>query len=114
MILRVVTVSILAVALGANAAAALSASARAHRCCAKTQYTCAGLKSPDDCCQGMLHATVEPGSATITPLAPLPVDTQATTVVVQFAVSGRSVANPADRFKRPHDPPHLHAFALVI
>jgi hypothetical protein len=106
---------LLPLASAAHDLAAMGASARAHACCAKTRYACAGLRSADDCCKRMGQA-VPPAPATKTDAQALDADTTGIIVRVQpqflADASGHRSAN--DSFKRPHDPPHLHTFTLLI
>jgi hypothetical protein len=106
---------LLLVAAAANDLAAMRASARAHACCAKMRHVCAGVKSPDDCCKRMGH-TAAPAPATTRTIDA--VDALAIVSVVgdgTIAATARSYdAVSTDSFKHPHDPPHLHAFTLLI
>jgi len=87
----------------------------AMACCAKTRQECAGLRTPDDCCQGMGRGigptvTTPPAARApgVTPtLAILP-------VITDPAPELGRVVLPSATFKRPHDPPHLHPVALLI
>jgi hypothetical protein len=104
----------LTLATAASSADALRASIVAMACCAKAHHECAGVKTPDDCCRSRGHLVSAPPSvapsardgisfaAVVTPLiAPGLIDD-----------SRPLLADPA--FKRPHDPPHLHPFPLLI
>ena len=88
--------------------------AAAMACCAKTDYSCAGMQAPDDCCRSMGHAAAHQAPATIEKHQPLP------TVTAIPADFGSQVFNSITSvvtitaFTRPHDPPHLHPFALLI
>jgi hypothetical protein len=96
-------------------AAGTRASMLAMACCAKMKGDCAGVKSPDDCCRGMGHATASPPSNT-----PQSKSTFASPQLLGEFVSATTAADSGSTvlisiaFKRPHDPPHLHAFALLI
>jgi hypothetical protein len=57
----------------------------AMACCAKTHHQCAGMRTADDCCQGMGHGI---GATTLT--------------------------LPAARASDPGPAPHLHPFSLLI
>jgi hypothetical protein len=98
----------------ANAA---RASMLAMACCAKTHGECAGVKGPDDCCRGMGHVSADPAKTT-PPNRPTVDTLSACAVLPQPALAaaaiGWSSASDAVAFKRPHDPPHLHTFALLI
>jgi hypothetical protein len=85
-------------------------------CCRAAKGACAGWKSPDDCCQtrDIAVASVAPApltaarNAAAPPVAWLP--------FVPREHRSVTAAGPAATFpfKRPHDPPHLHAFTLLI
>jgi hypothetical protein len=111
----VVLLLLMPLASAANDLAAMGASSRAHACCAKTRYACAGLKSADDCCKRMGHAA-PPAPATTTKAQSLDTDTTGVIVGVQSHVLAQAPARRSsnDSFKRPHDPPHLHTFTLLI
>jgi hypothetical protein len=89
--------------------------AAAMACCAKTDYSCAGMQAPDDCCRHMGHAAAHQMPATIDKNQPLP-----STMAVPTAVAPHMVASlllvvrVPTSFARPHDPPHLHPFAILI
>jgi hypothetical protein len=88
--------------------------AAAMACCAKTDYSCAGMRAPDDCCRSMGHAASHQTPATIEKHQPLPTVTAILADLgPQVFVSLARVA-PITAFTRPHDPPHLHPFALLI
>jgi hypothetical protein len=106
--------TLLSVASGATALAELRESGQAMACCAKADYSCAGMRAPDDCCRHMGHGVARAVPATIDSHQPL----QAATEIPadfgpQVFASLASVASVAT-FTRPHDPPHLHPFALLI
>jgi hypothetical protein len=93
----------------------LQASATAMACCARTDYTCASLSGPDDCCQHMGHGapTVVAGTSANFRLV------QSTAAVVSPGLIDATLSLVRSRdavpaFKRPHDPPHLHAYSLLI
>jgi uncharacterized protein YfaQ (DUF2300 family) len=90
--------------------------ALATSCCAATDYTCAGLRAPDDCCKKMGHTA---GAATAATIERAAHAAQAQPVI--FVASPLSAPVPAsfDTISAPagprlHDPPHLHTFALLI
>jgi hypothetical protein len=104
------------VASAANDLASMRASARAHACCAKTRFACAGRKSVDHCCRTMRHT-----AAQLAPAAMGSVDAPevgATPAVVHIDIPALAIASfhsiDTHAFKRPHDPPHLHTFTLLI
>jgi hypothetical protein len=88
----------------------------AMACCAKTHHQCAGMRTADDCCQGMGHgigatATTLPAaraSVSGPVLAILPV------LTIPTQIAAPAIPPAAPTFKRPHDPPHLHPVALLI
>jgi hypothetical protein len=93
------------------------ASILAMACCAKTHGDCAGVRSPDDCCRGMGHVSAGPVSTTA-PSGPT-FDPPFTAAVLAPAATanfeiGSFPVFLSIAFKRPHDPPHLHAFTLLI
>jgi hypothetical protein len=93
----------------------LRGSAEAMACCAKTDYTCAGMSGPDDCCQRMGHV-VPAAAAGLTDsfrLAQPPVAV-ISPVATDVTLTRLDSADVLPAFKRPHDPPHLHAHILLI
>jgi len=108
----------LAVLLGtlvaANGSVDAWASATAMACCAKANYTCAGLRAPDDCCKRAGH-TVGPTAPGTIASTHLPVVESGVNPAFFFEIlSDSTQAPPSGAVKRPHDPPHLHAFNLLI
>jgi len=106
---------LLAVSSAANELSDVRSAAAAMACCAKTDYQCAGLRTPDECCKRMHHspghvapstAPVERNGSAAPAVAPLP--------VAYLPFSRESVVATSPDFTRPHDPPHLHAFSLLI
>jgi hypothetical protein len=92
--------------------AGLEFQARAMACCAHRKHCGGGsVSAPDKCCERMGHAapaktgTIVQTSHVValvpTVFAPAPI------------VESASIPHCRD-FVRPHDPPHLHAFALLI
>jgi hypothetical protein len=108
----------LLVALGsaANELSDLRSTDAAMACCAKTDYQCAGVATPDDCCQRMHHAPARPAPSTA-PIARHAAEGQAVAclpaVYRPFPLPVTVVAISPD-VARPHDPPHLHTFSLLI
>ena len=92
---------------------ALSRSAEA--CCAATRGECAGLSTPDSCCRTQQMAASPDFTSTAPGLAHLGLAPISTPIVDLLGApwSWSDVAVP-DAFKRPHDPPHLHGFPLLI
>ena len=106
-------VVLFAMSLGAGALADFQSSVAAMACCAKTDYACAGLRAPDDCCQGMGHAAgrIVAGTLSTTHSPELAAG-------VVFA-SSRDLQLPepliaTTALTRPHDPPHLHRYNPLI
>jgi hypothetical protein len=97
----------------------LSLSAEAQRCCASTNGECAGLSSPDECCQ-VPDQVAGHGDAAVTPdprsrVAPEQPIIGPPVIFRHAAPAAEAVwQDSRDRLKRPHDPPHLHPFPLLI
>lgn len=94
----------------------LRSAAEAMDCCAKTSYECAGFRTPDDCCNQMHQGTSGTVPSTVA-AAPNPLDasmTAAPDAAVSLPTRIRRVEAAALDFIRPHDPPHLHTFSLLI
>jgi len=109
----VATALLLAVALAGHEAATLAASMRAHACCARTKPACSRLGSPDECCSRRGHLSARPIAATQTPAPDL--DTSPADVAILIPSPSSTVTPPSRGVsKRPHDPPHLHAFSLLV
>jgi hypothetical protein len=89
--------------------------AREAACCAKTDYTCAGMQTPDDCCRSMGHTAGLAPAATTNASAPVVVPATAQPLIAAPTATVR-VCAPFEELVtiRPHDPPHLHTFALLI
>jgi hypothetical protein len=110
-----VVVLFVASSVAANAFAELQSAATAMACCANTNYECAGMSGPDDCCQRMRHTAGRTVAATFSSarLLVIPSAIVVDSFVVQHTpASALQSAGPA--FKRPHDPPHLHPYSLLI
>ena len=56
--------ALIAVSSAANDLSDLRGAVEAMACCAKTDYQCAGVNTPDDCCAHMHHAPAQPVPAT--------------------------------------------------
>jgi hypothetical protein len=102
-------------ALATGSAADLRSSTAAMACCAKTHHRCAGLSSPDDCCKRMGHATTASLAGTLSAVQPLVVPVSG---VIDWlpanVMPAQTSTHPDFSFTRPHDPPHLHPFSLLI
>jgi hypothetical protein len=92
--------------------AGLEFQARAMACCAHRQGCRSGVSAPDKCCERMGHAArAKTGtivqSSYVVALAPTP-------LIAPAPIAGPAPSAHRLGFTRPHDPPHLHAFALLI
>jgi hypothetical protein len=108
-------VFLLASSIAANAFADLRSSATAMACCVKTHGHCAGLNAPDNCCKRMGHTGPGSVAGTVSAAPPLVLPAIGSNALLPATLStepGLPVA--ASGFKRPHDPPHLHPFNLLI
>lgn len=86
-------------------------------CCASGHHQCTKTRSADDCCKQMRDTDTSALLATTAvPLVKVPVVHGVITVLsVPSANVIVTVTMPAAHdFKRPHDPPHLHRFALLV
>ncbi len=108
-----IAAGLLAVAIAAAGTLDLRSASHAMACCAKTHGQCAGVKSADDCCARMTHAAPVV-SAVLTGAYPVVALALPARVVLPSSSIDRAGASPSSEFKRPHDPPHLHAPALLI
>ena len=113
---RLAALALVGLAIAVGDAASVRASIAAMRCCIKTHGDCAGVRTPDDCCRGMGHAAVGPTSGT--PPTKSTVNSPFLHAVAAWTTmaSDPTPAHAPDSisFKRPHDPPHLHSFSLLI
>ena len=110
-----VWVALLAVGSGATTLAELRDGTQAMACCAKTDYSCARMQAPDDCCRNMGHAAAHQVPATSENHPSLALPIAITINVTALAGPSTTDAPPiTSAFTRPHDPPHLHPFALLI
>jgi hypothetical protein len=106
---------LVAVGFGADEMSSMTSAAAAMACCAKTDYSCAGLSAPDTCCQRMHHAashsTPSTAAATQAIDGALVIAALPPTLLVR-STSAWTRVNV--EFTRPHDPPHLHTYSLLI
>ena len=112
---RIAGVLLLVVCVAIASIADTRWAATAMACCAKTHHLCAGPRTPDVCCKRMGHAG--PGSVAATPASPQPLAPAGHVVITAcFATPGSSTESgvPGFAFVRPHDPPHLHPYSLLI
>jgi hypothetical protein len=102
-------------AVAASTLADLRASSAAMACCAQMDYSCTGMSAPDDCCQRMTHTPARAAAGTLSSaIQPGP---PAAVVVPSFVADLNPGANfplLAELLPRPHDPPHLHSYSLLI
>lgn len=105
------------VAFSAASAAVCGATVSAREemaCCKAGHKTCGRMTSASDCCKSRQNASARTAPARLadTPLA-LPA---VVPVMAAFAVRADRFlsASSAISLKRPHDPPHLHTFSLLI
>jgi hypothetical protein len=104
-----------AVGFSADQMSSMTSAAAAMACCAKTDYSCAGLSAPDTCCQRMHHAASH--STPSTGAATRGIDGVPASVALPQANVARSTSAWElfrVEFTRPHDPPHLHTYSLLI
>ena len=116
--LTAVLAFVVATSVAAAASADLRAAMTAMACCVKADYRCAIVGGPDDCCQHMGHtaqgATLAPPSHTTTNVVgPVLVATLAR-LDHSPSLNWHDTLASASALKRPHDPPHLHTFSLLI
>jgi hypothetical protein len=110
-----VLVLALASSLAASSFADLQASSAAMACCAKTDYTCTGMSSPDDCCRRMSHTPPRAAAGTLS--SAMLLGAPIALMIRPFAIAldtRTGVRRLPESFPRPHDPPHLHAYSLLI
>ena len=106
---------LVAVGFGADEMSSMTSAAAAMACCAKTDYSCAGLSAPDTCCRRMHHAASH--STPSTAAATQGIDGAPAIVALPPANVVRSTSASEliqVEFTRPHDPPHLHTYSLLI
>jgi len=102
--------------VSASGLVSVAQSALATSCCAATDYSCAGLRAPDDCCKKMGHSAGAPAATSVERAAHV-TPAESAVVVVQSSAEpalrsfGRIATRAGARF---HDPPHLHSFPLLI
>jgi hypothetical protein len=113
--LRVIAGTMMVVAsVAVSSFADLRAAATAMDCCLKTAYACGGFSAPDDCCKRMGHTREATAAGTlVTALSVGPaVQAIGPEIVPALDLPSRDLVDAV--FKRPHDPPHLHTFSLLI
>jgi hypothetical protein len=87
--------------------------ASAKACCANKQH-CKGSAIPDDCCRKMNDGRSPFTTAIVTSQSPANVPAPVAVVQVREWLGAAARTLTAAAFTRPHDPPHLHAFTLLI
>jgi hypothetical protein len=108
-------VFLLASSLAASSLADVRSSATAMACCIKAHNQCAGLSAPDDCCERMGHTSGVSLAGTLSSGQPVVIPPAILATLPPVNLSLRLDAPNSDfAFKRPHDPPHLHPFSLLI
>jgi hypothetical protein len=93
----------------------LRVSAAAMACCAQMDYACTGMSAPDDCCRRMNHTPARAAAGMLS--SAIQLGTPAGVLVPPFIadLKRRAGYRPrAELLPRPHDPPHLHAYSLLI
>ena len=120
-VVSAVVVLVLTLAVGTAAWAVcvgeqLDAHAR-MKCCATMHHRC-GKGDADDCCNTMKDA--DPSSNVATPavanvtIAPVVLDALALLPSTFLTSMASDAATSVEAAIRPHDPPHLHSFPLLI
>ena len=94
----------------------LALSSRAEACCAAMRGECAGLSTPDTCCQTQQFAASPDLTSTTPSLAQVDLAGPVSigNIWLPDALGSARDRSARDAFKRPHDPPHLHTFPLLI
>jgi hypothetical protein len=105
---------LVASSVATNAFADLRASGTEMACCAKTDYRCAGLSSADDCCQQMGHTLHGAFAGTLSSAHPVILPAILSVPASAACLASHEPLNREPFFTRPHDPPHLHFFSLLI
>jgi hypothetical protein len=109
-----VLILLVASSVATNAFADLRTSGTEMACCAKTDYGCAGLSSPDDCCQQMGHTQHGTFAGTLSSAHPVILPAILNVPASEASLVSYDPLNRESGFTRPHDPPHLHSFSLLI
>jgi hypothetical protein len=92
-------------AMATSCFADLQASATAMACCAKTDYTCARMGHAAPAAPAGLTDGFRLAQPAVALLSPFTIDA---------TLSSLDSYDVVPVFKRPHDPPHLHAHILLI
>jgi hypothetical protein len=91
----------------------------AHKCCAASGGACAQLSTPDQCCTTQEEAaslgfTSVGAELRTTLVAPDCALLGPSLAAVKHPTVGSVRSDSSRSFTRPHDPPHLHSFPLLI
>jgi hypothetical protein len=112
------TVAVVVTLIGISSGSAfvdVGAGAKAMACCAKARRSCAGLRTPDQCCKRMHPAPADPLAGTVTAKRIVPIAVAATlSATPDLGWFDPFIPYRHTDSKRPHDPPHLHTFSLLI
>ena len=118
--MRRVLAAVFALAIPSSGIAAelafLADSSRAMACCVAAKGQCRGWKTPHECCGTRDSTAVSIAPAPIGASRDLAVPSAAC-LQVESPVAALPLPVLHDgslTFKRPHDPPHLHTFNLLI
>jgi len=83
-------------------------------CCRDGHTVCGDMMSPSGCCQSRDRGPDRVTPATPSEHVPLPGPVTSVEWPVSRTGAGRVIATLHVSLKRPHDPPHLHTFSLLI
>lgn len=94
----------------------IALSSRAEACCAAMGGECAGLSTPDVCCQTQRFAASPDLTSTAPSFAHVDVASPVSTpsICLSDGLGSSRVRLVRAAFKRPHDPPHLHGFPFLV
>ena len=109
-----VLVSALFAGNAAVCAALTSAAAEEMACCKAGHLTCGKMTSASDCCKSQQRAAPTIAVAKHPDLAVVLALPASAPAPFAFVPTCRRSAPAAGLLKRPHDPPHLHTFSLLI
>jgi hypothetical protein len=108
-----VTLAVLFGSVSSSALAEVRDATAMMKCCAKTQYACAGIGTPDDCCRKMHHSSSRVSPSVVrTSIVRHDAATIGPSLAPRFVVVREQLRAASE--SRPHDPPHLHTFSLLI
>src|SRR5690349_3109225 len=112
----IVTVALIMAGLSTSVLAELRDATVVMECCTKAKIECAGVGTPDDCCRRMHHTSTPASPSIVSPSVGVhdaAIVVATVTPVSWCALAGNTLPSVSE-FKRPHDPPHLHPFSLLI